>query len=332
MFEEEQPRKYPEVVAWLYQGRKKSHERLPKEIIPDAEIKQMIDKCTEQRDKALLALMADCSARVGEIVNICIKDLKINEVATEAHYKHLIATVTLRGKTGERTNQLFYSVPYLRLWLFNHPLKDEPDAPLFIANNPSRYGQRITAVGINKILQRVAHRAGVKRHIHAHLFRHTNLTRMARVLSESELKIHAGWGSESNMASVYVHLNEKDVANKILERYGIITKAEQRETALFQIQICPNNVCGYQNPAEAKFCLKCGYPLSLKTAVDLKKLKEQEDELQREAMSKGLAGLDLTGITDLREAIYQIVKKDETLLAKLQGIAEQAQALSGVEA
>ncbi len=331
MFGEEQPRKYPDVVSWLYQGRKKSHERLPKEIIPDNEIKEMIGRCTEQRDKALIALMADCSARVGEIININLKDLKINEIATGAQYKHLIATVTLRGKTGERTNQLFYSVPYLRLWLLNHPIKDNPDAPLFVANNPSRYGQRITSVGINKILQRGARRAEIKRHIHAHLFRHTNLTRMARVLSESELKIHAGWGMESNMASVYVHLTEKDVASKILERYGLVPKEENKELSMLQVQICPNSVCGYQNPCEAKFCLKCGYPLSLKTAVNLKKLKEQEEELQREAMTKGLSGLDLTGITDIREALYQIVKKDEILLAKLRGIAEPAQALAEVE-
>ena len=332
LFGDEVPRKYPDVVSWLYQKRKKSHDEIPKEIIPDAEIKQMINQSTDQRDKALIALMADCSARVGEIANVCIKDLKINEIATEGQYKHLIATVTLRGKTGERTNQLFYSVPYLRLWLFNHPLKDKQDAPLFIANNASKYGQRLSTVGINKMLERAAIRAGIKRHIHAHLFRHTNLTRMARILSESELKIHAGWGSESNMGAVYVHLNEKDVADKLLEKWGIKTKEEVGVQPLMQIQICPNTVCSHQNPAEAKFCLKCGYPLSLKTAVDLKRLKEQEDELQREAMSKGLAGLNLTGVTDIREAIYQIVKKDETLLAKLKEIAEQAQNLAEVEA
>lgn len=134
------------------------------------------------------------------------------------------------------------------------------------------------------------------------------------------------------MGAVYVHLNEKDVADKLLEKWGIKTKEEVGVQPLMQIQICPNTVCSHQNPAEAKFCLKCGYPLSLKTAVDLKRLKEQEDELQREAMSKGLAGLNLTGVTDIREAIYQIVKKDETLLAKLKEIAEQAQNLAEVEA
>ncbi len=325
MFEEEQPRKYPEVVSWLYQGRKKSHQKLAKEIIPDTELKAMIESCVELRDKALLALLADCSGRVGEIVNTTIKDVKLSEISAEgAKYSHLVGTIKLRGKTGERTNQLFYSVSYLRLWLMSHPLKNEPDAPLFIATKECRYGQRLTSVGINKILQRAALRAGVKRHIHAHLFRHTNLTKMARLLSESELEIHAGWGSESNMASVYVHLTEKDVAKKILEKYGIVKlEYESQETMLIP-QICPNTVCSYQNPGEAQFCAKCGYPLSLKTAVSVTKIKQKEEELHAEIMKRGLTGVDTSKANDLRELMWEVVKKDANLLEKLRSIANDA--------
>ena len=129
IFTEEQPRKYPDVVSWLYQKRKKGDDKIAKEIIPDEEIKRMLDACTETRDKAVIALLADSSARIGELINTNIQDLKVNEIKTDnAQYSHLIATITLRGKTGERTNQLFYSVPHLRLWLMNHPRKDEPDA------------------------------------------------------------------------------------------------------------------------------------------------------------------------------------------------------------
>lgn len=321
MFTEEQPRKYPDVVSWLYQKRKKSDDKVVMEVIPDKEIKQMLDACMEIRDKAVISLLADSSARVGELINIDIKDLKINEIKTDnAQYSHLVATIKLRGKTGERTNQLFYSVPYLRLWLMNHPIKDNPDAPLFIATKESRYGQRITPVGINKLLQRVAKRAGIQRHIHAHLFRHTNLTRMARYLSETELKIHAGWGIDSDMAVVYVHLNEKDVANKILSTYGIIQKEEEKQDKLFEVKICPNTLCSYQNPNEAQFCLKCGYPLTLKTAISIAKVKEKENELHKELFSRPLPITE--GITDLREAMYQILKKDPNLVEKLRQIFE----------
>lgn len=319
IFTEEQPRIYPPVVSWLYQKRKKSEDRVVKGIIPDIEIKTMLDACAEVRDKALFALLVDSSARVGEIVNTNIGDLKINEINVgEAQYSHFIATITLRGKTGERTNQLFYSVPHLRLWLMNHPLKDKPDAPLFIATKGNRYGQRICPVGINKILQRAAVRARIPRHIHAHLFRHTNLTRMAKLLSETELKIHAGWGMDSNMATVYVHLNEKDVAEKILASYGIMPKESTEQEKLFEQRLCPNTVCSYQNPPESKFCLQCGYPLTLKTALNMTKVKQKEDELQKELFQKPIPSMQ--GINDMREAMYQVLKTDPELVEKLKQI------------
>ncbi len=324
LFGEEQPKIYPEVVGWLHQKRKKSHDCIPKEIIPDIELKLMIGGAIDTRDKALITLMADCSARVGEIVNLSIKDIKINEI-NAGNFNHVIGTIKLKGKTGERTNQLFYSIPYLRLWLVSHPLNYNPEAPLFIGGTQSRYGQRLTTIGVNKILERAARKAGIKRHIHAHLFRHTNLTRMARILSESELKIHAGWGKESNMASVYVHLTEKDVADKILQSYGIKVKEEKQQSQVLEINICKNIICSYQNPGEAKFCIKCGYPLTVETAFSLAKIKQKEQELQTSILSKGTERIDTSKTTDLKEIMYQVLKRDESLIIKLKEIVELAE-------
>jgi len=323
MFGNEQPRKYPDVVSWLYQGRKKINDRLAKAIIPDNEVKAMLEACSEQRDRAIISILRDSSARVGELINLCIKDVNITDISSKnSEYQHQIATIKLKGKTGERINQLFWSVSDLRLWLLNHPLKNEPDAPLFIATKECRYGQRLSAVGINKALQRAAKKAEIKRHIHAHLFRHTNLTKMAQVLSESELKIHAGWGANSNMASVYVHLSADDVNRKILKSLGIQLEDDKPETTDELLpRICPNNVCSYQNPSDAKFCLKCGYPMTLKTAVDLRKIKDQEEELHKKIMNKGTDWIDMSKVTDIKEMIYQIVKKNPELLEKLREIA-----------
>jgi len=325
MFGEEQPRKYPAVVSWLYTGRmKKINDKLPKEIIPDDEIKRMIGACTNSRDQAILAVLADCSARVGELIGVNIGDVKITQLQQEgAKHKHFIATIKLNGKTGERTNQLFSSVSYLRLWRSHHPDKDNKDAPLFIAASGSRYGQRLTRVGINKVLQRAAQRAEIKRHIHAHLFRHTNLTRMAGILSETDLKIHAGWGKDSNMASVYVHRNEKHVADKILESYGLKPQEKTEQKTVLDIQICPNTVCGYQNTGTASFCAQCGYPLRFSTAVKLKQMQEQEEKLHKELMSKPVIPEQVQG-GDFKEMLYQLLKADPEMIKKLKDLMELA--------
>lgn len=330
MFGNEQPRKYPDVVSWLYTKRKKINDRLAKAIISDIEIKAMIDACDNLRDKAIIAVLRDCSARIGELMDCRIKDVQITEKGrNDSKYKHQIATIKLKGKTGERLNLLHWSVSYLRQWILAHPLRTKPDfenAPLFVARKESRYGQPLTAVGVNKMLQKVATRTGIKRHIHCHLFRHTNLTHMAKILSETELKIHAGWGSDSKMASVYVHLSHEDVHNKLLKSMGFSVEEEiKKEKNLLKTHICPNHVCGYENPGDAKFCLKCGYPLSLKIAVSLNKIKKKEEALQNELFSKDIS--NIAKKKDVRETMYEILRSDPKLVDKLKEIVELTKAV-----
>jgi len=145
---------------------------------------------------------------------------------------------------------------------------------------------------------------------------------MARLLSETELKIHAGWGAESDMAAVYVHLDEKDVANKLLEKYGIKPKDESIEDGIIGSRICPNTLCSYDNPQEAQFCLKCGYPLTLKNAIKMAHIKKKEDELQNEILSKDMSPANLAKTGDIREAMYQVLKSDPQLVEKLKEIVE----------
>jgi len=330
MFGSEQPRTYPDVVSWLYTKRKKINDRLAKEIIPDSDIQSMLKVTANQEERCIISVLRDSSARVGELVNCNIEDAIINSIGNaNGKYEHQIAQIKLKGKTGERINQLFWSVPDLRLWLMQHPLRDNPKAPLFISAHPSRYGQRLTPAGINKMLHRVSNRAGVKKHIHAHKFRHTNITKMASVLSESELKIHAGWGACSKMAEVYIHLTSNDVNKKILRSMGIELEEEKGAPEnLLQVKVCPNNICSFENPSEAKFCLQCGYPLSMKTAIELKKLKEDEEQLQQEIMSKGLCSIQLGQNLDIKEAMYQILKSDKQLVDKLRKLVQSSETVT----
>ncbi|MGC9145998.1 MAG: primase-like DNA-binding domain-containing protein [Nitrososphaeria archaeon] len=71
-----------------------------------------------------------------------------------------------------------------------------------------------------KMLKETARRAGVKKRIYPHLFRHSAATRDARYLTESELKLKYGWVGGSDMAEVYVHLSWADLDNKLLAVYA----------------------------------------------------------------------------------------------------------------
>ena len=56
-------------------------------------------------------------------------------------------------------------------------------------------------------------RAGINKRIHAHLFRHTRMTELAKTLPEQTLKQLAGWSGSSKMAEVLV-LYEKERKKK----------------------------------------------------------------------------------------------------------------------
>ncbi|RLG39953.1 MAG: hypothetical protein DRN78_06070 [Thermoproteota archaeon] len=53
-------------------------------------------------------------------------------------------------------------------------------------------------------------------------------------------------------------------------------REEEERIMALKPQVCPN--CGYINPKEAEFCLKCGYPL---TSSAIEKVKELEGSIDK---------------------------------------------------
>jgi integrase/recombinase XerD len=68
------------------------------------------------------------SARPHEILNLKIKDIMFKTAGNKQY-----AEVLVNGKTGIRHIPLIQSIPYIKDWLPNHPSRNNPNAPLFIA-------------------------------------------------------------------------------------------------------------------------------------------------------------------------------------------------------
>ncbi len=138
--------------------------------------------------------------------------------------------------------------------------------------------ERLTEEAIWSSLRYAARKAGIRKSVHPHMLRHTRLTDLATEMTEQELKVFAGWTQDSSMASVYVYLSGRDAEKALLRVYGIKGYEEgERRAQPLKPSTCPN--CGYVNPREAKFCLKCGYPLTSEAVKEVEKLSESVDEL-----------------------------------------------------
>jgi integrase len=245
-----------DVIAWMKIPSRNDCRKLPEDMLSEEEIKKMIDACEHPRDRALVASLYESGARISELGNLKIKHVKFDQYG---------AVLMVDGKTGMRRVRIIFSSPYLATWLENHPFRTDPEAFVWIGigtvgrNEPMVYG------AIRMHLKRIAQKAGIKKRIHPHLFRHSRSTHLAKHLTEAQMKQYLGWVQGSDMAAIYVHLSGRDVDNALLRMHGIVTEDTK------DVQMSPKQCtrCTTMNAPTTKFCSKCGLALDIKTALEM---------------------------------------------------------------
>jgi len=170
--------------------------KIPKtepEILSLREISAIVENLPSFRDKLLVLLLYESGARIGEILNLRRGDVTFDEYG---------AKLRLKGKTGTRYIRVVKTARFLEAWV-----ELNKSDRLFELSN-----QRVC-----QILKEAAKKAGIKKRVHPHLFRHTRATHLAKYLTEPELKVYFGWSKDSRMPAIYVHLSGRDVDDKILQ-------------------------------------------------------------------------------------------------------------------
>lgn len=206
----------PSIVEWINTSLKDRNLKLPEEMITEDEVKLMINAATNKRDKAIIALLWDIGARIGEIGNLRIKDIKPDDLGI---------SILVNGKTGPRRVRAVWSVDYLKDWLEDHPGKNNPEAPIwFNFAKTEKVLEPMKYDAIRMRLSKISKKAGINKKIHPHLFRHSRCTYMANYLTEAQMNAYFGWTQGSNMPSIYVHLSGRDVDDAILKANGIRDK------------------------------------------------------------------------------------------------------------
>ncbi len=172
------------------------HPEIP--YLEDDEIVQLVQAIApaQRRDRALLLLLYNTGARVQEIVDLDLGDLRLDPVPV----------VTLQGKgRKQRTCPLWKrTVDALNAWLAERGNAGEA---LFL----SAHGQRLSRSGIAHILSRIAKRAGIcPKHadrISPHVIRHT--TAMHLLQAGVDITTAAAWlgHSQLNTTHGYVEIN-----------------------------------------------------------------------------------------------------------------------------
>jgi integrase len=250
---------------------------------------------TNKRDRCYHTMARDLSARPHEILNLKIKDIVFKTTADNKHY----AEVLVNGKTGTRHIPLIQSIPYIKDWLSNHPSRNNPNSPLFVALGRNSMGKQLSAkslYGIYKYYEEEFFPKLLKdntisnedkekimillgKPFNPYIRRHSALTEKSVKLKSNTLNQHAGWSMNSNMAQKYIHYFGNESSESLLEVYGIVSK-DSIPIDRLNPKICPN--CNEGNTQDAKFCSKCKMIMSFEGYQEaLESQKERESEVKR---------------------------------------------------
>jgi integrase len=251
--------------------RKEKSPYKPSDLWTDEEHELFLKYCPSNRDKAFHAMANDTSARPHELLNLKIKDIVFKRAANGIQY----AEVLVCGKTKSRTLPLISSIPYVKEWLREHPLRNNPEAWLFISFSKLNKLGQLTRDGLLKkyaeyyrdryfrgLIVNPAVSERDKAYLknlftkpwNLYIFRHSALTQKSQILKEHILRDHAGWSPTSHMPEVYLHYFGTESSTTLLEAHGIIKTDKVKKDLLTPIH-CPS--CKESNKPDERFCISC---------------------------------------------------------------------------
>ena len=265
---------YPEKVRWIKLTTKKNAHKLPEELLIEDEVNRMAEVARTPRDRALVLVLYDSGCRIGEMLSLKIRNVQFDNYG---------AVLIVDGKTGMRRVRVIASASALANWISIHPLRDNTDASLWISLGTNSRDLPLKHRTACELLKTLAKKAGIKKRIYPHLFRHSRATHLANHLTEAQLKQHFGWVQSSDMASTYVHLSGRDVDRALLKLNGMEVSEEKDEKS-FRALICPR--CKGRNSPDAKFCTQCGLCLDVKTAIEIDETRAKADRLMTELVKR----------------------------------------------
>jgi site-specific recombinase XerD len=163
------------------------------EYLEDDEIPELvkaIDPVSQRRDRALFLLLYNTGARVQEVINLDVCDVRLDPVPI----------VTLNGKgRKQRTCPLWKrTVEALEQWLLE---RGEHQGPLFL----NVQGGRLSRSGVVYILRKLVERSGITpkhaSHVTPHVIRHT--TAMHLLQSGVDITTIAAWLGHSQLTTAH---------------------------------------------------------------------------------------------------------------------------------
>lgn len=220
--EEFEKNQFPKIVSWIEPGHRIRKDIPISDILTENDIKKLSEKTTNLRDRALILLLYETGCRIGELMNIKNKDIRVDDYGL---------IIRLEGKTGVRHVRIVKNTSTIQNWFRMHPRNNDSNASFFCNIWSKKEGEPMTYNNIADMLKTVFRKTGIIKPHNPHHFRHSRATQLGYQLNEVELCTFFGWVVGSKEVRTYVHRNEEVTNDRILELSGItVDKSKKLET------------------------------------------------------------------------------------------------------
>jgi len=291
----------PPETSWIELSNSSGKRKLPKDLLTKEDVQQQIQAAKNPRDKALISMLYETGARIGEIIDVTVGDIEDRK-----HGKKVV----IDGKTGPRRLPLVESVPHLNNWLAKHP-NPEKENPLWCK---IQQGDPKDPLGYRyireKILKKNMERADIDKDSNPHHYRHSRASYLANELKEAQLCEWFGWVQGSDVPARYVHLSGRDMDNAYDKMHGLYEPDEDEDTP--DVLECPR--CQELNEPTAAFCMRCGFAIDQETAGELE--AEVGDKV-KESYKQSDPRDDLNDKIDTLDELLKDPEMKEALLEKI---------------
>lgn len=232
---------YPPEVSWIKTSMANRNNILPEEMPTEKDIDTLVNSANNIRDKAFIYTLYSSGCRISEILNLKIKHITFDE------YSPIIVVGFSENakKTGSRRIRLIDKQGFLKMWLDSHPLKDNPDAYVFISlsyktrfNNQTIDASKLKPMKyqvVANIFKTILKKSGLKKKITFHILRKSRASHLAGKLTEFQMDKMFGWKIGSDVPQIYVAMSGRDIDDSLLKISGLLDKKEHKKQKLSKL-------------------------------------------------------------------------------------------------
>ncbi|MGD2247868.1 MAG: tyrosine-type recombinase/integrase [Candidatus Methanofastidiosia archaeon] len=125
----------------------------------------MVDVAEHPRDKAIIGVLYEGGLRIGELASLKLRNIEFDDDGV---------VIKVHGKTGERRVRIVGFAYSVAQWVEMHPRCDDENSPLWVSLSDS--SKTLSYRGFDKRIKKAADKAGIKKRVNTHIFRHSRAT------------------------------------------------------------------------------------------------------------------------------------------------------------